>query len=89
VRSEGDHSEHGGIVLDAAIGLVVIAEALRERGAVCVRNVLPPHAVASAGKALTLNAAELRTLVGREVNDLPLCFADRSGSTAIRSAIPE
>ena len=64
-------------MLDAADGPSAIADALRERGSVCVRNVLPPAVVSYVGKAVTRNSAELRELLGREVNDMPLCFADR------------
>jgi len=70
-------SSRGGIVLDAADGAEVIAAALQECGAVCVRNVLPRSVVIYASRAASLNTADLKRLLGREVNDLPLCFADR------------
>lgn len=77
MSSERDASPVVGVVLDAASGPAAIAAALHERGAVCIRNVLPPRAVVYAGKAVTLNTAELTRLLGKEINDLPLCFADR------------
>lgn len=66
-----------GIELDAADGADAIAAALRDRGSVCVRNIVPRDAVLYAGEAAARNTADLKQLLGREVNDLPLCFADR------------
>lgn len=54
-----------------------IAEVLRQHGCVLVRNALPRQPILLAGEAVRANARRLSEIVGREVNDMPLCFADQ------------
>jgi hypothetical protein len=56
------------------------AALLREVGCVLLRGALPRKAVLAAGTAVAENAERLKKMLGREVNDLPLCFAEQQGS---------
>ena len=56
------------------------AALLRDVGCVLLRGALPRKAVLAAGTAVAENAERLKNMLGREVNDLPLCFADQHGS---------
>jgi hypothetical protein len=69
------------ITLDAAIDSPQsVVEVLHRTGCVLLRNALPRGAVLAGGEAVHANAQRLHKLVGREVNDMPLCFADRQCS---------
>jgi hypothetical protein len=66
------------ITLDATIDPPQSAvEVLHRTGCVLLRNALPHRPLLVAGEAVHANARRLNELVGREVNDMPLCFADR------------
>jgi len=54
-----------------------VVGALRRTGCVLLRNALPRCPLLVAADAVQANARRLKELVGREVNDMPLCFADR------------
>jgi hypothetical protein len=54
-----------------------VAEVLRLQGCVLLRDALPRQPLLFAGEAVHANARQLARLVGREVNDMPLCFSDR------------
>jgi hypothetical protein len=66
------------LCFDSSSDVVAMSEMLRTRGVVCIRNLIAPEALAHAREALHANARQMYRLLGREVNDLPLCFADRS-----------
>jgi hypothetical protein len=53
-----------------------IAKVLRKCGCVLLRNALPRAPILLAGKAVNANARKLTELLGAEINDMPLCFAD-------------
>ncbi len=56
------------------------ASLLRDVGCVLLRGALPRKPVLAAGTAVAENAERLKNMLGREVNDLPLCFAEQQGS---------
>ena len=49
-------------------------------GCVLLRGALPRNPVLAAGTAVADNAGRLQKMLGREVNDLPLCFAEQQSS---------
>jgi len=53
---------------------------LRDVGCVLLRGALPRKPVLAAGVAVAENAERLKQMLGREVNDLPLCFAEQRSS---------
>lgn len=53
-----------------------IVGALREHGYVLVRSALDGSILQQTASATVLNAAKLRKMVGKSVNDMPMCFAD-------------
>jgi hypothetical protein len=70
-----------GITLDALCDSPQsVANALRERGCVLLRNALDRKPVLLAGDAVKANARRLNELLGQEVNDMPLCFTDQKCS---------
>ena len=54
-----------------------IGHALAENGCVLIRNALDRARALQAGKAIEENGKQLHEIVGKPVNDMPLCFADR------------
>jgi hypothetical protein len=63
----------GGDTVSSATSLLRDAEG----GCVLLRGVLPRKPVLEAGRAVAENAERLKNMLGREVNDLPLCFAEQ------------
>lgn len=53
-----------------------IANAIQTRGVALVRNALPRETALAAGRAVHKNAHALREMMGKVVNDMPVCFAD-------------
>ena len=54
-----------------------IVQTLKRNGCILLRNALDRKPVQHAGIAVHDNAARLREIVGQDVNDMPLCFADQ------------
>jgi hypothetical protein len=56
--------------------ILEIASALNRHGLVCIRNCLDRMAVSQNGLAVRENARGLKEMIGKDVNDMPLCFSD-------------
>jgi hypothetical protein len=54
-----------------------IAAGIRKRGIAYVKNVLDLRMLTYCSKAMRLNSRDLRDLLGKEINFMPLCFTDR------------
>jgi hypothetical protein len=54
-----------------------IANSLKQRGIAYVSNAIDRDTMLFCGRAVAKNADALKQMIGKEVNDMPLCFADR------------
>jgi hypothetical protein len=76
----GDSLEaHAEIVFDAARDAPgTIAHCLKERGIVYVKNAIDRETASFCARSVAENARALNQMIGKDVNDMPLCFADRN-----------
>ncbi|WP_334161842.1 hypothetical protein [Phenylobacterium sp.] len=66
-----------GVVFDAAaLSVADVATALRERGAVLIRRAFDPAPIEALERAAIASSAALARMIGRPVNDMPICFSD-------------
>jgi phytanoyl-CoA dioxygenase PhyH len=69
---------HPDIVFDARHDFPgTIAESMRRHGIAYIKNVIDRDAAAFFARSVAVNARALKDMIGRDVNDMPLCFADR------------
>lgn len=54
-----------------------MADAIRSRGCVLIKQALEPNLVDYCARAMEKNSQHLNAMLGKEVNFLPLCFTDR------------
>ena len=54
-----------------------IADCVRTRGLSYVQNLFDPALMAYCDRAMQMNSRALNDLIGKEINFMPLCFADR------------
>jgi hypothetical protein len=76
--SGGSLDTHPEIVFDAARDSPgAIADCIRTRGIAYLKNAIDRDTALFCGKAVAANSKSLNEMIGKEVNDMPLCFADR------------
>jgi len=69
---------HAEIVFDARRDSPeAIAESIRKRGIAYLKNAIDRDTALFCAKSVVANARALREMIGKDVNDMPLCFADR------------
>jgi len=69
---------HPDIVFDAARDSpAAIAESIRTRGIAYLKNAVNRDTAAFCANSVAANARDLSAMIGKDVNDMPLCFADR------------
>jgi hypothetical protein len=76
--NSGGLEMHPEIVFDATRDSAeTIAESIRKRGIAYIKNVIDRDAAMFFAKSIAANAGALRKMIGKDINDMPLCFADR------------